>query len=42
MQDAASSGTLGSRPARVLNAGQLLASLPYLAVLLPILGGAKG
>ncbi|KAL4422886.1 hypothetical protein ABPG75_009083 [Micractinium tetrahymenae] len=37
--DAASSGTLGSAPARVLNAGQLLASLPHLAVLLPMLMG---
>ncbi len=35
VQDAASSGRLDSWPARLLNAGQLVAALPHLAVLLP-------
>lgn len=39
VQDAAISGALGTAPAQVLNAGQLLAALPHLAVLLPMLMG---
>ncbi|KAL4451163.1 hypothetical protein ABPG77_009235 [Micractinium sp. CCAP 211/92] len=41
LKDAASSGRLDSWPARLLNAGQLVAALPHLAVLLPKGGGSS-